>query len=75
MHLVEESFYTLHLRKWEAARIWIELNALLDAAGEQSTSFPALNSLLGGMSFVADEEAPGLVTELEITPADTEEES
>lgn len=57
MHLVEETFFTINLRRWEAAQTCNELAQLLgDGGGLDIEDYPALNTLFGAMQHIGNVE-------------------
>ncbi len=57
MHIVEETFHTITLRRWEASQVCNELLGLLgDGGGLDIEAYPALNTLFGGLHHIADQE-------------------
>lgn len=67
MHVVQETFHTLHLHTYEAARVHNELTALAEEAGADITDYPALSAFLSAISFAAEVDDSANVV-VEITP-------
>lgn len=63
MHLVAETFFTLHCRRWEAIQACQELNHLIEAHDLDLESYPALNMLLGSIQAIAGEEGSNSIVE------------